>query len=240
MSEPAVHEDVHALSGAYVLDALDDDERGAYERHLSSCTDCADQVPGMRAAAARLGATSYVTPPAQFRESVLEAVGRTRQLPPVPSVTSLEEVRRRRFGTRLLAAAAALLLVIAGGLAVAVGVEHQSASEKGGSLTAIEKLLTDPEQTRRLEVPGGGTAVLRTVGQSALVTLTGAAAPPAGKTFELWSVSPSGPQKEGLWHSGDEQTYLRDVSSASALAVTLEPAGGSEQPTSEPFITFPV
>ena len=46
--------DIHALSGAYAVDALDDLERAAFERHLADCADCraevAEPARGRRAA----------------------------------------------------------------------------------------------------------------------------------------------------------------------------------------------
>ncbi|MYS39774.1 anti-sigma factor, partial [Streptomyces sp. SID5998] len=36
--------DLHALTGAYALHALPDDERAAFERHLTGCSSCAREV----------------------------------------------------------------------------------------------------------------------------------------------------------------------------------------------------
>ena len=43
--------DIHALSGAYAVDAVDDIERAEFERHLATCADCREEVaelPGHR------------------------------------------------------------------------------------------------------------------------------------------------------------------------------------------------
>ena len=40
-------ESLHALSGAYVVDALDDDERELFEKHLPGCRDCQAEVATM-------------------------------------------------------------------------------------------------------------------------------------------------------------------------------------------------
>ena len=40
--------DVHALSGAYAVDALDDIERAAFERHLAACAECRAEVASLR------------------------------------------------------------------------------------------------------------------------------------------------------------------------------------------------
>src|SRR5918997_984458 len=49
--------DIHALSGAYAVDALDDVERAGFERHLTGCAACRAEVPSLREAAAALTVT---------------------------------------------------------------------------------------------------------------------------------------------------------------------------------------
>jgi anti-sigma-K factor RskA len=74
--------DPHTLAGAYALDALTPADRAAFERHLTACDDCRQEVSGLLAAAARLGQAAAVTPPERLREQVLSKAARTRQLPP--------------------------------------------------------------------------------------------------------------------------------------------------------------
>ncbi|MGH3762579.1 RskA family anti-sigma factor, partial [Actinophytocola sp.] len=53
---PNTNADVHALTGAYVLDAVSDDERAVVERHLGDCGACRQEVAELRETATRLGA----------------------------------------------------------------------------------------------------------------------------------------------------------------------------------------
>ena len=46
--------DIHSLSGAYALDAVDDLERAAFERHLRECEACALEVGELRETVSRL------------------------------------------------------------------------------------------------------------------------------------------------------------------------------------------
>ena len=48
--------DIHALSGAYAVDAVDDIERAEFERHLATCADCREEVASFRATAVQLSA----------------------------------------------------------------------------------------------------------------------------------------------------------------------------------------
>ena len=46
--------DIHALVGAYALDAVDDLERVAFERHLQACESCRAEVDELRETAGSL------------------------------------------------------------------------------------------------------------------------------------------------------------------------------------------
>ena len=55
MNDELQHDEIRELLGAYVVDALaDEDERAAVEEHLRSCEDCQAEVVELRAAAERL------------------------------------------------------------------------------------------------------------------------------------------------------------------------------------------
>jgi anti-sigma-K factor RskA len=68
-------------------------------------------------------------------------------------------------------------------------------------------------------------------------------APPEGKTYEMWLIPKTGnPVPAGLFQSDAEGSAMHmqhvsvDMASTKAIAVTLEPAGGVPQPTSQPVI----
>ena len=77
-----MRDDLHVLSGSYVLDALSEPERDSFERHLQHCPLCEAEVRGLRETAARLGLAKTFDPPPQMLPRVLAAAYRTRQLPP--------------------------------------------------------------------------------------------------------------------------------------------------------------
>lgn len=98
--------DIHALSGAYAVDALDDHERAHFERHLAECADCQAEVASMREASATLADATSVAPPPALRDAVLAGISTVRPLPPLTAPTQLKERRVRRFPALLAAAAA--------------------------------------------------------------------------------------------------------------------------------------
>ncbi len=78
--------DIHSLVGAFALDAVDDLERAAVDRHLRECDACRIEVAELREAAARLADGAWSVPPPRLRENVLAAVATTR--PPLWSLRS--------------------------------------------------------------------------------------------------------------------------------------------------------
>ena len=55
--------DIHGLVGAYAVDAIDEQERGAFELHLAECPECQAEVASLRAAAASSATCSEAAPP---------------------------------------------------------------------------------------------------------------------------------------------------------------------------------
>jgi len=74
--------DIHALSGAYAVDALDDDERTQFEQHLEVCPECRAEVQSFTETAALVAETEAETPPPGLRDSVLSGIASIRPLPP--------------------------------------------------------------------------------------------------------------------------------------------------------------
>src|SRR5215467_3784780 len=90
--------DLHSLSGAYALDALEPGaERDRFTRHLSRCQSCASEVRGYREVATAMAFAAAAEPPAELRDRVLAAAARTRQLPPEIRT----HARSRRTRTRV-------------------------------------------------------------------------------------------------------------------------------------------
>jgi anti-sigma factor RsiW len=76
------NDDIHGLSGAYAVDAVDDVERARFEAHMAACPQCQAEVASLRAAASELTSTTITDPPPSLRESVLLDISSVRPLPP--------------------------------------------------------------------------------------------------------------------------------------------------------------
>ena len=71
--------DIHALVGAYALDAVDDLERAAFERHIRECDGCRGELDELRETASRLADSTWSIPPPRLRTEVLGAIGRGQE-----------------------------------------------------------------------------------------------------------------------------------------------------------------
>jgi len=226
--------DIHALSGAYAVDALDDVERAQFERHLAECADCRAEVAGLRETAALLADAAPVAPPPRMRDSVLEQINEVRPLPPVTG----RRDRTRGTGVRrvrsLLVAAA--LVVVAG---AGVTAWHPW-SEHAQQPLAVRVLHANDAVSKQVDLPGGGSVTMvnsRALGRVVLQT-HGITAPPTGRTYELWLQDARGNMHPaGLVDAGGSRTVVLrgDSSTAKGAGITVEPAGGSRQPTTAPI-----
>ena len=199
--------DLHDLTAAYALDALDGDEVEAYERHLSQCEKCRAELAELNETAAALAFGAVApAPPARLRAAIIETAAAER--------SNVVPVLRRRWVARGLAVAAAAAACIVVGLAVA---------------------LTRSSQPRVVSMSfsrgANGTATVRFAGLAAVsrdktyelwVIPRNKAPRPAGlfrdgtsKTIRLKVAVPQG----------------------ATVAVTIERAGGTRAPTTTPIVS---
>jgi len=240
MSSDQPYNDVHALSGAYAVDALDDLERAAFERHLAECPECRAEVASLREAASTLAETVATQPPAALRDRVLAGIATTRPLPPETPAPARLESRRPRRRVNLLVAAAAAVLAVGGGAVL----WQQPWQDTTQGPSAVELVLqADDARSTSLDFEGGAKATLvhsDSVGRAVLVTEK-MPPPPAGKVYQLWLDQPGkGMVSAGLMPVREDQRVLLsgDAATATAAGITVEPEGGSPAPTSDPIALF--
>ena len=229
-------DDIHALVGAYALDAVDDLQRAAFDRHLRDCEACRTEVVELQAAAARLADGTWSVPPPELRDRVLAEIATTRQVAPSAAT------RRRRPGSlrlRLTAAAAAVVAAATAGTAVFVvqeqRVRHEQAIAEAtrSSSARVQAILASPDMVVRQEplTTGGHVIVVSSRLQNAgVIILAASEAPADGKVLEAWTVGAQGPTPAGTGRTSVIH-LVEDLSASSAVAVTVEPAPGSAKPT---------
>lgn len=223
-------ESLHELAAAYALDALDDRERDAFEAHLTDCDECRAELADFRETAALLAyAMEMPEPRAELRERVLEEARRER---PHQSVVVLRP--RRALAVTGLAAAAAVAAAVGLGLwATSLSTSLDAERNALADSARAAAILAD-DDARRLTLGEHGE-VVRTPDGEAVMIVRNLDEAPSGKTYEAWVIGPGGPIKAGLFDGGDQEIVLLDepLGTGAIVAVTLEPEGGSEQPTSD-------
>lgn len=161
---------------------------------------------------------------------------------------------RRRWFQRpaaALSAAAAVAVVFLGvGLGVGTNFGQTEGTSPGttqasGTLDSI--YAASDFQRTTAKVPGGGSATVvwsHDVGKSAVI-LDGVEQAPQGKTYELWYIGSEGGEivPAGLVDSARNgvHTAVLDgkLTPGAAIGMTVEPEGGSDQPTSTPLMAVP-
>jgi hypothetical protein len=213
---------------SYALGIADEPERSEIAAHLArQCPACG---PGIASAlttvAAMAGAVSAAEPPHRLRRRIMASIER--------------EPSRGRLGLFIPWAISAVLSVAL----LTIGLMGRRQTGDTSKLQQALSILNDPA-TRDVtfgetEKPSKGRVF---VSPGKGVVFIGDRLPSidSSKTFELWIIPAKGnPIPAGTFQSQPDSTavYVRPgpVENASAIAVTVEPAGGSTQPTTTPFI----
>jgi anti-sigma-K factor RskA len=262
------HEDPHLLSGAYALDAVTPEEAAAVERAMATSEDLRSEVAELTDTAVLLGlAVPPAEPSPGLRARLLAAVESTPQLPaateeeraeeerpepiasaPAPAVATgpaSREAQRRWFtrpGALLAAVAAAAALLFGAGVLVDNLVRPSSSSTQAVSWSELTS--ASDVQHRTARTTGGATVSVywsAKLGASGVV-VQGAEAP-AGKSMQLWRMEGGKATSAGLWHppaGADHQVIRGGMHKGQTFGITIEPAGGSPQPTSTPVVAIPI
>ncbi|WP_328556416.1 MULTISPECIES: anti-sigma factor [unclassified Streptomyces] len=245
--------DLHSLAAPYALDALASDERRRFERHLKGCDRCAEEVRALTEDAVRLAWSTAASPPAALRERVLAAVRTTPQEPAVRDLSrDLPRARAAHQPTRaraprlrplfapLATSTAAAALVVASLFAVQATQARDDLDRERAQAREIAHVLAAPDAraTGDRDPQGRGIGVVASASErSAVVTLSGLGALPDGRVRQLWLMRPNEkPRSLGLFE-GDTPLVADGLNTnATSLAVTVEPHGGSAQPTTRPVV----
>ncbi|MFD3974961.1 anti-sigma factor domain-containing protein [Streptomyces cyaneofuscatus] len=244
--------DLHTLTGAYALHALPDDERREFERHLGDCEACTQEVRELSATAARLGLAVAESPPRELRERVLREITTVRQEIPSHGLRgrTAGTGRTGRWSSYALAACIAAAAAF-GGVAVWQNQVAQDARQEANQATRqseqLAQVLSAPDaKTSSAELTGGarGTVVVSQQENRAVFLASGMERPPSGKVYQLWFNDEGTMRSAGLMDpSASDDAVLLDgpVDRATGMGITVEPAGGSAEPTSDPvaLMEFP-
>lgn len=232
-------DNVHALTGAYALDALDPAERAAFETHLPTCADCRAELAGLLEAAARLGAASAVTPPPDLLDAVRAEIDRTPQVssgsPARVAEPPLTHPHSHTPHPRLwaLLGAAAAVLVAAAGFGARLATNHHD--PLSADQAEAVRIMAAPDMVSHDLGLGSSHLVMSEDMGAAAVMGDDVPDPASGSVYQVWMLHADGSMAAGptfMPHEGDVTSVVEgDLSAVTAFMVTEEPPGGSAHPT---------
>lgn len=205
--------DIHDLTPAYALHALDDEERERYESHLAQCARCREELALLQESASALAwAVESPPPPHHLRARILAAGG---------NVVPLRPRRRLWQGVAAVAACAAV------GLGVWAATLNRTLDHERSAAAQVVQL-----QGRT-----GFVAVDRA--RDAVLVIEKLPSAPAGMTYEAW-VIPKGESAHAAGtfagSGGMAMVHLgMKVPRGAVVAATLE-HGNVDAPTSQPLL----
>ncbi len=222
--------------GAYLLGALTDLERQAFERHLAGCGECRDELERLRPAAEALPrSVEQVEPPPSLKASLMEVVEREARADASPQPERRRHDRRpapfwKRLAPRMpaLVAAALLIGVLAGVVVASLGGD--------GSRTVVatvdQERIPQASATLQIEDDGEDGAILRVQGL-----------PPLDdeRVYQAWVQREGGIVPQPTFEVGEDGggavAVPDDLSEAEAVLVTREARGGARAPTEKPILS---
>jgi anti-sigma-K factor RskA len=223
--------DLHTLSGAYAINALSPDEAEDFTSHLEGCTACRDEVRELQDAAARMGASEAVAPPAALRARVLSAADRLPQLP--PHVTPIEAARSRRWSTRMAGAVAAAVIAVTG-VGVVVN-EVRSPTEQTQSVAGVFDA-PDAHIDNVTTANGGRLRVATSASYGQMAVATQGLPRLRDRSYQMWAIRNGRPTSVGVIEDLSKGKVMPMPAAGTTVAITIEPDGGSTQPTTQPII----
>jgi anti-sigma-K factor RskA len=228
-----VNDDIHDLSGAYALDALDDLERARFAAHLAKCPTCQRDVAEFRGAATHLGRAVAEPPPPALRASVLSAITEVRQDRPGPAPRAQRHTGR--WVTLAAGIAAALVIGVLTTQLFSIRADRNEQEQIADIVAAPDAAIMALDG----EVGSGRMFWSPSLGRSLLV-LDGLPTLESDRDYQLWFVVAGEQIPVEVYHPDDHRivAVTPDLPEGlEALGITEEPAGGSPAPTGPMLLT---
>jgi anti-sigma-K factor RskA len=223
------HEEIKELLPSYALGAVDDREAAAIRDHILGCETCMQEADELEETSRRLAVAVPGEPlPPGFSDRVMAAALEGR-------VEPAAQPQRSRPRWLFAAVGGAALFAIAAVMTFQV-VELQGDRERQDRV--LEALASDSGVALTGE-PGVRASVIPN-GVGSVFAVSGLDKAPSGMTYQLWLIDESRPVSAGTFEVEDGIALVevaQPIEDYSAAAVTIERAGGAEQPTTEPILS---
>jgi anti-sigma-K factor RskA len=234
------------LFAAYALHALAPDEEAAVEEYLALHPDAMREVTLLKEAAAMLPySVPPITPSPQLRTRLMadvyqEALADMEQRPHTAEPVSLDRARARRQRGIIWPFAAVILLVLTIGFGGWAATLNRDLTGKDRVIATQSSAIAaagtaKPIAATTPNAPTRGELLRLASDQSAVLTISGLPPLASGKVYEVWFVAGNTPVAAGLFSPNADGSWSGlvrgDVTNAQAIAISVEPSGGSSAPT---------
>lgn len=201
-------------------------------------------APGLASVTAIGGSPSIPAAPASptVAPDVTPTADESRRIRHLAGGSAKSQARWFARPTGILVAAAAAVGLFFAGSAVGTGIGSQPQDSQAASFT---ELYAAPDLEQQVSsVAGGGEATLLWSDglERAAVVVSGLPALSAEQTYELWFIEGGQAISAGIFDASDTGSTVRvldgDLSGNASVGITVEPAGGSETPTTDPIVVI--
>ncbi|MBM7793794.1 anti-sigma-K factor RskA [Paenarthrobacter ilicis] len=246
------------LAELYALNAVSDEERALIDQFVLTAPEGPEFQKRVRQARETLavGFALEEEPPAGLLGNIMDRINNDAAAAPpaaMPEATAVapatdapvvdelaaarakREERRSGGARKWLVGVAAAAVIAVGGIGVGTYVSGQN--------DPVNQVLQAQDvQKQSADVPGGGTATISasSAKDSFVVLMNGVSPAPDGKVYQLWTLPKDGsaPVSQGTMDAEalSKPAVVKGLSTASSVAITVEPAGGSTAPTTAPVV----
>jgi anti-sigma-K factor RskA len=230
------HEAMRDLIAPYILGAVSSEEEREIRDHIMSCDECMQEAESFSVVTAVLPQAADPAPlPAGFVDRVVAQVHDARPETSSSAAAARAPWYRRWSGFQV--AITSGLLVVALILGAFVVNEHRTLQQRQKVVAA---LLQHEGDGFDLRDSGGAVGKVVPTSNGSMFVASGMHEAPADHTYQLWLLKNGTPVSAGTFEVKDGLAILESglhPDEFQQAAATVEPAGGSAQPTTQPIIT---
>jgi anti-sigma-K factor RskA len=253
MNERADHEMLDEVA-VYALGALPAADARRVRAHIASCPQCQQEYDRLRSTAALVGLTAETTGDARTCPSTLLKPRIMREI--AKQAAPAHDPRPKMWPAYLVAAACLAIAIVSSMANISLSAQNrQMRTTLAHSTESAKKLAQTLNQTRttladllssdakRYDLDGGQIV---TRGSRIYIAMRSLPQPPRGKVYQAWTLA------KGAKKVAPSYTFVPDASGVAvvplpvdaramaAVAISVEPEGGSKQPTSKPIAVVPL
>lgn len=230
-----IHGEIRSLIASYVMGAVPEDEIPAIRAHILTCEECFQEAESY---AESLGALAAVAEPVRLPDGFADRVVRAAVGTAAVGTEAVEAEKAPRTPwfrrTFLVAAGVAALALVVAAASLVTSVQREREYER------IVAALVKDDGSFHLQGPGGAAAVVSSDdGGTTLVALNLGEAP-AGSDYQLWLMKDGVPTPSETFDGAGSIVIIEsdaELDLYDGAAITVEPDGGSQQPTTEPVLS---